>query len=561
MLFLSIASVAASERLDHQQHKVDASMGIIGNLLHKNDNQLVVYPYESNYIMHSYVSSINKKAIRSYEWAEHARKDETKYQISLGFPIWRNLFGKGSLLGASYTQRSFWQSFNSAQSSPFRETNYEPQIFLGWDLNYSLFGIHFKDVEIGFNHQSNGRPEETSRSWNRVYGRVMAKVQHFLIDIKAWYRVPESKKSDDNPDIISYLGHYRVKLGYENRGHIFSLAGGYNWNSGYGSAELGWSMPVSHSLRFYTQLFSGYGESLIDYNKNVTRFGVGVMLNDLPFETDAQRRVQAKSDQEKGKPITGIMANLLGTNKRPLLFYAYEPNYILHTFTSRINKNALAGHQWAKDAQKDETKFQISLGFPIWQDIFGKDTLLAASYTQRSFWQSTNSGESSPFRETNYEPQVFVGMLVDWPLLGNWRIKSLETGFNHQSNGQPQETSRSWNRIYGRMLARNDNWLVDVKAWYRIPESSKSDDNPDLTKYMGYHRTKIGYHHNGHIVSVSGQYNWNSGYGGVEMGWSYPVSKSLRVYTQVQSGYGESLIDYNHKQTRFGIGLMLNDIF
>ncbi len=56
-------------------------------------------------------------------------------------------------------------------------------------------------------------------------------------------------------------------------------------------------------------------------------------------------------------------------------------------------------------------------------------------------------------------------------------------------------------------------------------------------------------------------HNWNTGYGGAEVGVSYPITKHVRFYTQVYSGYGESLIDYNFNQTRVGVGVMLNDLF
>lgn len=62
------------------------------------------------------------------------------------------------------------------------------------------------------------------------------------------------------------------------------------------------------------------------------------------------------------------------------------------------------------------------------------------------------------------------------------------------------------------------------------------------------------------MFSVDSHYNWNNGYGDAELGWSYPVSKYVRFYSQVFSGYGESLIDYNFRQKRVGVGVMLNDI-
>jgi phospholipase A1 len=39
-------------------------------------------------------------------------------------------------------------------------------------------------------------------------------------------------------------------------------------------------------------------------------------------------------------------------------------------------------------------------------------------------------------------------------------------------------------------MAQNGNWMVEVKPWYVVGET---DDNPDITKYMGYYRLKVGY--------------------------------------------------------------------
>jgi len=186
--------------------------------------------------------------------------------------------------------------------------------------------------------------------------------------------------------------------------------------------------------------------------------------------------------------------------------------------------------------------------------------VLAASYTQRSWWQLSNRGESSPFRETNYEPQIFLGWATDYSFAG-WTLRDVEVGLNHESNGRSDPTSRSWNRVYTRLMAQNGNFMAEIKPWYRIPEGDSSDDNPDITKYMGYYRAKLGYMLGDSIFSVEGNYNWNSGYGGATFGWSYPISEHVRFYTQVFSGYGESLIDYDHRQTRLGVGVTLNDLF
>ena len=121
----------AEEATVQEVHDKPAVRGsIIANMLQEHDNPFTLYPYEPNFLIYTDTSNINKKAIESYDWADKARHDEVEFQLSLAFPLWRGIAGDNSVLGASYTQKSFWQLSNSGQSSPFRETNYEPQLFL-----------------------------------------------------------------------------------------------------------------------------------------------------------------------------------------------------------------------------------------------------------------------------------------------------------------------------------------------------------------------------------------------------------------------------------------------
>lgn len=183
--------------------------------------------------------------------------------------------------------------------------------------------------------------------------------------------------------------------------------------------------------------------------------------------------------------------------------------------------------------------------------------MLGISYTQCSWWQVFNNKISSPFRETNYEPQLFLAWAKDRPIAGGWLLKEVETGLNHHSNGRSNSASRGWNRAYLRLMAEKDSWQVELKPWVLIGESTPVN-NPEIFKYIGYYRLKVNYHRGNNLFSIRGHYNWNSGYGGAELNWSYPISSNTRVYTQLFGGYGESLIDYDYNQTRFGIGFIMN---
>ncbi len=246
-------------------------------LAERHDDFLGLMAYNQNYVMYT-ISNI--KDHRN----EGMTPDEVKYQISLALPIWKNILGKNSVLSATYSQHSWFQMLNIEQSSPFRETNYEPQIFLAWARKYDLpFGWTVDDLEFGFNHESNGRSKEKnkSRSWNRIYSRISFSKNNWIIEIKPWWRIPEKAINNDNPDITKYRGHFNLTLGYRLDKHQFKIKGHYNTKHNKGGLEATYTYPMTKYLRFYTQYYTGYGESLIDYNKNISRFGIGLSLNNI----------------------------------------------------------------------------------------------------------------------------------------------------------------------------------------------------------------------------------------------------------------------------------------
>lgn len=206
---------------------------------------------------------------------------EAKFQLSLKIPLnYSSMFVDGDSLYFGFTLQSYWQVYNDNESAPFRETNYQPEVFytmpLGWKLSGGDTGLTF-----GLEHQSNGRSEPLSRSWNRVYSTFMWADEDLAMSLKAWYRIPEDDDDDDNPDIDDYMGYVEHRAAYKMNGLTFSSMLRGNVAEGHGAVELGMSFPIWGRLNGYVQYFNGYGESLIDYDNSIERFGIGILLTDL----------------------------------------------------------------------------------------------------------------------------------------------------------------------------------------------------------------------------------------------------------------------------------------
>jgi len=193
------------------------------------------------------------------------------------------LFGTNAYFG--YSQKSFWQVYNADQSRPFRETNYNPELFYRWRPSPEVFD--YWGADFGIEHESNGKSLPNSRSWNRIYVAPFRTKGKTLLYGKLWYRIPEKDKEtpddangDDNPDILDYYGYGELHLEreFENK-HLVHLMVRGNPGESHGAINLNYTIP-SGNESFFWQLyvFHGYGESLIDYNQSVTRVGIGVAL-------------------------------------------------------------------------------------------------------------------------------------------------------------------------------------------------------------------------------------------------------------------------------------------
>ncbi len=234
-------------------------------------------PYKINYLLPvTYDNSIHK----------NREKFETEFQLSFKKDILSNLLGFNEKYAFGYTQTSYWQTFKD--STPFRESNYRPEMFVyGF---YKDKDAMLKGYQLGLLHESNGRDNEISRSWNRIYLTTFWQIGNVFVAPRVWYRIPERDKKhpnddfgDDNPDILHYLGYGDLSLLYPYRGHVFKakIRNNFKFNShNKGSLELDWTFPLWNDNLFgYIKAFSGYGSSLEDYNHYSNRIGFGFALS------------------------------------------------------------------------------------------------------------------------------------------------------------------------------------------------------------------------------------------------------------------------------------------
>ncbi len=153
---------------------------------------------------------------------QNLKSMEAKFQLSLKTKAVENLFGDNGDVWLGYTQSSRWQLYNSDESRPFRETNYEPEASLVFRTNYELLGLNGRLLGLTFNHQSNGRSDPLSRSWNRVMLNVGFERDNFALMLRPWYRLDEDAGDDNNPDIKDYVGRGDLTAFYRWNEHDFS---------------------------------------------------------------------------------------------------------------------------------------------------------------------------------------------------------------------------------------------------------------------------------------------------------------------------------------------------
>ncbi|MCW8833449.1 MAG: phospholipase A [Colwellia sp.] len=300
-------------------------------------------------------------------------------------------------------------------------------------------------------------------------------------------------------------------------------------------------------------------------------------LKTVPKTTTVEEIQNLCNKQLKKTKNQGVISNRILSEREniynPYVITPHKLNYILPvTYTNDINTDAYGEvGNWPDNLEDIEAKFQLSIKVPLnYSSLFIEGDKFFFGFTIESWWQLYSDNISKPFRETNYQPEFFYMAPLDWhPFEGN---TGFTVGVEHQSNGRSVLLSRSWNRVYFNFLFEKNNFALSFKPWFRIPEDEKrtemgvivasdeGDDNPDIDDYMGNFELGLLYKWHDYEIAIKGRENFAEHKGAIEIGFTFPLWGNLRGYAQYFDGYGESLIDYDHNQRRFGIGIALTDI-
>jgi phospholipase A1 len=272
---------AASAELPATASLIDRAWGFL-----PDSNPAYVRLHQPNYLLVArYTTDVNREPYEPFFEAFGAEdydfeNVEAKFQLSF----------KGRLLATddrrwglwfAYTQQSQWQLYAADISRPFRETNYMPEVFGSFRPGIDVAGMQWNLLNFGYTHQSNGRSDPTSRSWDRLFVEAGLERGNFVLLTRLWTRIRPGDYEDDNPDITDYYGHGEITGIYHWRDNKLALMARGNLDTGKGAAQFTWATrPLLGPLRGYVQVFTGYGESLIDYDFSQTTVGVGFTLNE-----------------------------------------------------------------------------------------------------------------------------------------------------------------------------------------------------------------------------------------------------------------------------------------
>jgi phospholipase A1 len=221
------------------------------------------------------------------------RNTELRLQLSVRTKVAKGLLvdtpEKTDSLWLGYSQQSYWQLFTPRLSRPFRSTDHEPEIVYVAPVQSAMPGQwRLRYTGLAVTHHSNGQSLPLSRSWNRASLLLGAERGPWQLHARLWRRLPEGG-DDDNPAITDYIGRGELRAEYQaGGGNLWAVTTRHSLRrEGRGSIRVEWfrslidkDTGLPGGLQLHTQLFAGYGDSLLDYNRRRLMLSVGLSLVD-----------------------------------------------------------------------------------------------------------------------------------------------------------------------------------------------------------------------------------------------------------------------------------------
>jgi outer membrane phospholipase A len=200
--------------------------------------------------------------------------DQVKLQLSFQYSIFQK-YDTGVFIG--YSQYSMWSLYNS--SSPFFDINYSPELF--FKTKYFL-KKYLDYIQVSpYQHMSNGRDREESRSLDRFYIEVQSSVNFPMLNTGA------------NLKLFGYYNQGKVNYGrrtclYEmriwgalgkkklSRNEIHFTFSGFK--DGFHQIDIISKKIGFLNSRIYLQYRNGYMETMLTHEKRDVSVRIGMLF-------------------------------------------------------------------------------------------------------------------------------------------------------------------------------------------------------------------------------------------------------------------------------------------
>jgi phospholipase A1 len=211
-----------------------------------------------------------------------------------------------------------------------------------------------------------------------------------------------------------------------------------------------------------------------------------------------------------------------------------------------------------EEVKHNELEIQVSVKTKINEGLGSDRVDLWLGYTQ-SMWMQIYQ-PSGPMREIDYTPELMLVTRVDQEL-GPVNLRMVNFGLSHQSNGESNSLSRSWNRLYAQLGFEWDEVALLFRPWWRIPDSDASDDNEDITDFLGNGDLVMHWERSGFMAQmlVRNNLDFDENHGAFELSCWTPsgIHERLKIFGRYFTGFGASISDYNHRSQTFTLGFAL----